>query len=465
MPRAIKRELTYFEPRKCYKKKVNGQVIYVGKGSDRDTNENYQKAWAEFQAKLDEADKAKRGGDFYSSEAEYKVRVMVTANRGPGPTATTDEIKAVFAGTQHEGSETEAEWINRAAAITRSRQVKQYDAALKAGTAAPIPIAVAARTVGDMVKKFVDGKRQQAKTEQKSVGRFANIESYVTHFEKFIGSEKPIAAIDAVALSDYFNQQLEQIGDDTITCWAGRDRLQVAKQFIRFCWELGTIELPRNVDSKNLTISCTPGDVNPMPVAELQRRVKAATGRLKLELLLMANCGMYQVDIADLKHAEINFQTSTITRKRSKTKKEANAPTVTWNLWPSTVALLRAEASTESATVLATKTGKTTVHDSINSDGKASRTDATAQAYKRLQDALEGDRWPLKSIRKAAATAIGSNPDFARYVQYFLGQAPDSVASAHYVKPSAAEFAKCIAWLGEHFNFTTIEKIEKIKAE
>jgi integrase len=453
MARKIVRELTYFEPRKCYKKKVAGQVFYVGRGSDRDTNENYNRAWEEFKIKRDELAQVDRGEKL----ANGGVLKLMSMLESP---ALLDPAKLEEAGMQV--PKDLAEIMQRQNQTGGNLNNNDLLSLLKMLDLKGAEKSVT-RTVGDMVKTFLDGKRKQAKTEQKSVGRFANIESYVRHFETFVGADKPISAIDGVALQNYFTMQLDQIGEEEITCWAGRDRLQVAKQFIRHCWELDVIELPRNIESRNLTISCTPGDINPMPVAELQKRVKKATGRLRLELLLMANCGFYQVDCADLQHSEINFKTSTITRKRSKTKKEANAPTVTWNLWESTVALLRQEATTEGGNVLATRNGLATVHDAINSDGKASRTDATAQAYKRLQDGLKGDRWPLKSIRKAAASAIGSNPDFARYVQYFLGQAPDSVATAHYVKPSAEQFAKCINWLGQELELTTVDQIEKNK--
>ena len=228
-------------------------------------------------------------------------------------------------------------------------------------------------------------------------------------------------------------------------------------QFIRYCFEAVRLDLPRNIESKNLVINYTPGEIKPMPVDALQSRVKAATGRLKLELLLMANCGMYQVDCAELKHSEVDWKAGTITRRRTKTKRvnSNNIPIVMYYLWPTTLDLLRKFANSESQFVLATRNGMGTVHSTINADGKASRTDSTAQAYKRLQDELGGTRWHLKSIRKAGATAIGNSTLYSRFAQHYLGDSPRTITDSHYVRPSEEQFKACLEWLGTEFKLDT----------
>jgi hypothetical protein len=445
------RELTYFAPRKCYKKKRNGITHYVGKGSDRDSDDNYRRAWEEWENKLTEL------------VAEERARRQVQG--------LPAMIQTIRAGRQPTAGELEAAGFPMdpavAAIMTRQEQEgcitlthDELRIMLDKARILPKPAQeTAIRTVGEMATRFLDTKRQQAKTEQRSVGRFANIETYINHFRDFVGKDKPITVIDAVILADYHQKQLEGIDGDEITSWTGRDRLQVARQFIRFCFELGAIDLPRNIDSKNLTITCTPGEIKPMPIKALVQRVKAATGRLKVELMLMANCGFYQVDAADLKHVEVDWKAGTIKRKRSKTKGVENAPTVTYYIWPTTLELLRKAASNDGPLVLATKNGLATVRDQITEEGKAVRTDSTAQAYARLQDRIGVERWPLKSIRKAAATLIGRHPQYGRYAQYFLGQAPENVADAHYVKPDEAQFKECLEWLGKEMGLDTVEGI------
>jgi len=316
-----------------------------------------------------------------------------------------------------------------------------------------------------MVTRFLDTKRQEARTEQRSVGRFATIESYAKHFRDFVGADKPITALDAVTLADYHAKQLEAIGNDEITAWTARDRLQVARQFIRAVYEFGLIDLPRNLDSRNIVISVTPGEIAPMPVKVFQERVRKAMGRLKLELLLIANCGMYQVDCADLKHSEVDWKAGTIKRKRSKTKNEQNVPVVTYYLWPTTLDLLRQHAMNDGSLVLATRNGLATVHDGINEDGKAVRTDSTAQAYARLQGRITGKHWSLKTIRKMSSSLLFNHPHYGRYSQYFLGQAPETVADAHYNRPTEEQFKECLTWLGKELGTDTPEGIGQDAAE
>ncbi|HUO10630.1 MAG TPA: hypothetical protein VM008_20175 [Phycisphaerae bacterium] len=445
------RELTYFPARNCYKKKRNGVVYYVGKGSQRDSDENYKRAWSEWEEKLAEMVAEERS----QRQVQGLPRMM----------------QAIMADQQPSAGDFEAAGFPMDAAVVEIMDRQQQDGCvtlthdqlrimLDKARILPKPAQdTTVRTVGEMTTRFLDTKRQQAKTEQRSVGRFANVETYSNLFRDFTGKDKPITVIDAVILADYHAKQLDAIDADEITSWTGRDRLQVARQFVRFCFELGAIDLPRNIDSKNLTITCTPGEIKPMPIDALVQRVKAATGRLKVELLLMANCGFYQVDAADLKHAEVDWKAGTIKRKRSKTKGVENAPTVTYSLWPTTLQLLRLESNNDGPLVFATKNGLATVRDEITDEGKAVRTDSTAQAYARLQVRVKGDRWPLKSIRKAAATLIGGHPQYGRYAQYFLGQSPENVADAHYVKPNEEQFRECLEWLGKEMGLDTVEGI------
>jgi hypothetical protein len=62
-----------------------------------------------------------------------------------------------------------------------------------------------------------------------------------------------------------------------------------------------------------------------------------------------------------------------------------------------------------------------------------------------------GIKKPLAKLRKTSATLLGSHPEFGKYVQFFLGQAPKTVAETHYEKPSQEQFDKAVKWLGRQF--------------
>ena len=74
------RELTYFAPRKCYKKKRSGQTYYVGHGSGADTDANYKRAWKEWEAKLSGLVEEERGARVAAGMPRL---VQIVANNEP----------------------------------------------------------------------------------------------------------------------------------------------------------------------------------------------------------------------------------------------------------------------------------------------------------------------------------------------------------------------------------------------
>lgn len=160
----------------------------------------------------------------------------------------------------------------------------------------------------------------------------------------------------------------------------------------------------------------------------------------------MANCGMTQKDCADLTPNQIDWTAGTITRKRSKEKGAANVPTVTWKLWASTLAALRAVRQPMGDRVLLNSDGNPLVYSALKPTGKLSDCDCVGSAF----ELLVKRAWTLKNFRSTSATAIGNHPEFCRFAQYFLDHAPKTIADKHYVKPSQADFDRCVLWLGSH---------------
>lgn len=469
----MQRELTYFAARNCYKKKRNGDVHYVGKGSDRDTDENYRRAWAEW---------------------ETKLAALVAAEQAAERSRNHRMAKEIAGHAAAAGMNAVAEGIEVADQIER-RQEAELDAA-RSNPKPPVAYAVPADTLAKLAEKFLASKATQARTGQRSGGRYANLRSYLNQFVSFNGPDTQARTWNAAAqLSAYYDRQTEEVDAEEIGSTTASDRMQCARQFIRWLWENNFItDLPRNLDSREMTFSRTVGDVEPMPLDVLRRRIKSATGRLQLELLLMANCGMYQKDCADLLNTEINFETGTITRKRSKkTKgKDKNLPTVTHYLWDSTKQLLKQLASTTTPHALPNRNGEISVRTEVRQDGTVGRIDNAASGYGRLQDQLADEyakeigamkaaeiksriesgelelvdgkpvmrRWGMKHIRKTGSTAIGNSKEYSRYAQYFLGQAPSNVADTHYVQPSQEQFRAACNWLGEYLGIDTLDKIK-----
>lgn len=320
------------------------------------------------------------------------------------------------------------------------------------------------QTVDAFAGRFLDFKRSQAVAQQRSAGRFVNLRTYVNQFIDFVGREKALGTVNfGIALADYYQRQLNAVEKAEASETTARDRMQVARQFIRRCWELGSIDLPRNLDSKEMTIAASSIEIELFDFKDLKRIIKDAPEQwaeyypLKLYLLLMANCGMTQQDIADLRVSEVDFKEGIIRRKRSKRQRryEGNIPTVQYKLWPTTAKLLRKYRSTGTDRVLLNRKGGILKGTTLNADAasrKASKVDFVADAYNDWveQKNVKGAK-SLKAIRKTSASQLEKHSEYARYAQFFLCQSAKTVADKHYVVPSQDRFDAAVKWLGEQY--------------
>ena len=143
---------------------------------------------------------------------------------------------------------------------------------------------------------------------------------------------------------------------------------------------------------------------------------------MRLAVLLGLNCGFTQQDILDLTPENIDLVAGTITRKRGKVKHVANAPTVTYQLWPETLKLLKSK----------------------------SRKWKNARAIDREWAKL-GCHYSFKFFRKAGSSALATHPEYSRFDQLYLGHTPTTVADRHYTAIPQKLFDEAIKWLGKQF--------------
>lgn len=119
--------------------------------------------------------------------------------------------------------------------------------------------------------------------------------------------------------------------------------LGTCKRFIRWCWSEELLDqLPRNIDTKEYAddLSTSAKEVEVMPIEIWRELYDASSDRTKLYMLIAANCGFSQADIADLRPTEYSKETAIITRKRTKRKHDPKAPVIEYKLWPKTKELL-----------------------------------------------------------------------------------------------------------------------------
>jgi integrase len=224
----------------------------------------------------------------------------------------------------------------------------------------------------------------------------------------------------------------------------------VARAFVRFLWESRLIDLPRNIDSKAFRFGAGAKAVKTWTVDEFRAVLGKATGQMRLHLLLMANCGMLQTDISELRDDEVDWREGRIIRKRSKTGDSEDVPTVGYKLWEQTFELLKQYRS-GGEVVLLTESGRRWVNKRMV-DGRLVKADNIASCYVWLKKRAKFGK-PLKLIRKTSASLIEGHPEYGRYKSHFLGHSPRTVADRHYAAPSTELFDRIVDWLGQQYGY------------
>jgi integrase len=309
------------------------------------------------------------------------------------------------------------------------------------------------RSVKAQVERWVGTQQAQVAAGHMTPDQADNRRICLYHFRDWCGPAA-VEIIDGQKLQNYYLQCLQKVQErhedpahkaGWSSAYAGKV-FSTARAFVRFLWESGLIELPKNINSK-WRFGNGAKAVKTWTSAEVQRVIKEAPGKLKLALLLMVNCGFTQTDVSDLGDDEVDWQAGRITRKRSKTGEWENVPVVCYKLWPQTFELLKKYRS-GTERVLLTERGLAYLRKELVS-GKLVKADNIASNYTHLKKRLKF-RKPLKLLRKTAATVLESHATYGRFTAFFLGHAPQSVKDRHYAQPSQELFDEAMIWLGQH---------------
>ncbi len=210
-------------------------------------------------------------------------------------------------------------------------------------------------------------------------------------------------------------------------------------RFVKYLWSKRLCELPRNLETLAFKSQVKAIKVHPLET------VRAVLGdlksRLQLYALLGLNCGMTSADIGQLTKDMVDIKMGTLTRKRVKTASHENVPTVTYTLWPETLALLSEHWSSHPTLALVSEDG-TALWETRQEGDKTPVKDLIYQQFKRAKVSIT-----IKEFRSIAATEIEKHDSYGRYVPHFLGHSPKTVADKHYRAPSEELFAEILNWL------------------
>jgi integrase len=311
------------------------------------------------------------------------------------------------------------------------------------------------QTVQAHCDRWLDAQRIKVRAGQLSADGVDNKRICLGYFRDFVGGTAAIQTVNAIKLQGFYDWCLTKPG------WSADYKAKtfgVAKTFVRWIAEQSIIDLPQNIDSRAFTFKNGPKAVPTWTPEEFKTVLGATTSQFRLHLLLMANCGFTQRDIADLKDTEVDWKAGRITRKRSKTRDQANVPTVSYPLWGRTFELLK-EYRSGGELVLLNKAGKSQKWSEMTDGGKLRKSDSIAGYYNWLKrKKLGGFKKPLKELRKTSASLLETRPEYRGFSTLFLGHAPQTIADRHYVRPPQDLFDQAVLWLGQQLGQIPVDR-------
>lgn len=355
----------------------------------------------------------------------------------------------------------QANWLERIGDVTKQMVVAQRGLLTKpesewtvddlAALIVPAPELVDSKststnlTVTYHVTRFLDLEQARVNSGQLSMHEYDLVRRCLLYFQDWLKPTTSVKSIDPDVWENYWTHLM---GLDCSVEYR-KKKFRYAKGFVTWLASKAVIAMPANLISRKYKFGSTVKKVSTFTVDEVRNLVEASTGQLTLHLLLMLNCGFTQGDVADLVQEEIDWKLGTITRKRSKTRRHEDVPTVTYRLWKRTFDLLTQHRQREGALVLRTKSGQPWMSKRVV-NGVFNRTDSTKSVYRHLIKRTGLDK-PIKGLRKTSSSLLDTHPTYGRYAGYFLAHSPSTVRDKSYVKPSQDQFDAAVAWLGTQY--------------
>jgi integrase len=268
---------------------------------------------------------------------------------------------------------------------------------------------------------------------------FREIRQYLESLTVELGKDADVAVIDEDKVESVF---LKLKGAD-LSQGTKKKRWGFFRRFVEYLAEKKLIGMPGNLYSKPFKFKVETAAVMTYDADKVRAVLKGLTDRQRLYALLGLNAGMTSADVGQLTKDMIRG--NKLTRKRVKTDKWDKVPTVTYVLWPETLALLEECGSDHPTLVLTGRTGEALWSSRLEADGRTPQKDMINQQWKRANVAI-----PHKAFRSIAATALKGHATYSRFVDHFLGHAPKGVAERHYAGEDAAwqaDFDRAVSWL------------------
>jgi integrase len=199
------------------------------------------------------------------------------------------------------------------------------------------------------------------------------------------------------------------------------------RRFIYWLWTEKQIEeLPRNLKYKQHRKKKVHKEVKRF--TGVKQALEALPEDKRLWAMLGLNCGMTNADLGEASWNQIDDENWTLTRRRVKTGENPKTPTVTYKLWPETIALLK-KLSKRKGLLFITETGSPLYKSWYDVEGKVHKKDLFASYWNKLDPK---PRISLGKFRSIGSTTLKERKEYREYVDYFLAHAPHTVADQNY---------------------------------
>lgn len=374
--------------------------------------------------------------------SEIKILETELSKQSPKPIESTGVLFDPIHRSVMEMSEMMA-WIERLESL-RFHKMANFDVAKDS-------------TLQQHIDDYIDFQRSRASSGQIEHKTFKALQERTEHFQNWLLTNNR-SQINSAVVRDYRQSILDDIGLDKISPQWGSNLAKASNSVILYLERNDYCSRPNNLNDPTLRIRVEDKAIVPYTSDELQIIWDNASERTRLYALLMLNCGMLPSDIADLKQNEYNG--THITRRRKKTGKKYagksnKVPMVSWLLWDTTKQLLDKHRSTNPEWLLVNANGNQIATSKIRQDGRIGLVSNVTTSWNRLTKKMKAKGVivrPLEQLRKTGSSKLESHKDYGRFSQFFLGQAPSSVAEKRYAAPDQDLFNQAMLWLGEQFN-------------
>jgi integrase len=317
------------------------------------------------------------------------------------------------------------------------------------------PAVPADKTIGHWGERWLAKKTDECRQGVRAASGLRPIRYAVRYFTEFAGDKTEVAGIDAGLWERWvtFVEAKVALRDkDPEQGWAGTYAGTLfghVKAFLHWLVEQGALDqLPRNF-RRRPRLSRPADEIVTYSDDEVKALLGAATGEHKLHILLGLNVAFHTVDVGTLKRSEVDLKAGTITRRRTKTRRQKHTPLVCYPLWPTTLRLLRTHMATTGDLALLTPQGRPWHRVTLTAGGKEQLANPVADYHEALCKRLR-IATAFKTLKKTSASKLRAGP-YQDVRSHFLGHAPPRLDDKHYSAPPQTRFAEAVRWLGEQY--------------